>query len=112
MRGMKYVLPLLLVLPLFFSGPVQPQADPTSRSSNQPVEPYRIAGNLYYVGANDVTSFLIATPDGLILIDGGFAETVPTIRDSVRKLGFKMEDVKILLNSHAHFDHAGGLAAI
>lgn len=112
MRGMKYVLPVFLVLRLFFSGPAQPQADPTSRSWNQPVEPYRIAGNLYYVGANDITSFLIATPDGLILIDGGFAETVPIIRDSVRKLGFKMEDVKILLNSHAHFDHAGGLAAI
>ncbi|HYX26325.1 MAG TPA: subclass B3 metallo-beta-lactamase, partial [Thermoanaerobaculia bacterium] len=83
-----------------------------SRSWNQPVEPYRIVGNLYYVGATDITSFLIATPEGLILIDGGFAETVPIIRESVKKLGFKMEDVKILLNSHAHFDHAGGLAEL
>ncbi len=79
---------------------------------NQPVEPFSILGNLYYVGASDVTSFLVATPEGHILIDGGFTETVPLIRDSVAKLGFKLEDVKILLNSHAHFDHAGGLAQL
>jgi metallo-beta-lactamase class B len=109
---MKHVLLALLLLPVLWNGPAHAQADPTSRSWNQPVEPYRIVGNLYYVGATDITSFLIATPAGLILIDGGFAETVPIIRDSVKKLGFKMEDVKILLNSHAHFDHAGGLAEI
>lgn len=88
------------------------QADETSRSWNQPVEPFRIAGNLYYVGASDVTSYLIATPEGHILLDGGFAETAPLIRESVKKLGFKMEDVKILLSSHAHYDHAGGLAPL
>jgi metallo-beta-lactamase class B len=110
-RGMKRLL-LLLVLPLLSAGLAHAQADPTSRSWNQPVEPYRIAGNLYYVGASDITSFLISTPAGLILIDGGFAETVPIIRENVRKLGFRMEDVKILLNSHAHFDHAGGLAEL
>jgi metallo-beta-lactamase class B len=88
------------------------QKDPTSRSWNQPVAPFRIAGNLYYVGASDITSFLIATPAGHILIDGGFEETAPLIRDSVKKLGFKLEDVKLLLNNHSHFDHAGGLAAL
>lgn len=88
------------------------QADPTSRSWNQPVEPFRIAGNLYYVGANDIASYLIATPAGHILLDGGFVETVPIIRESVKKLGFKIEDVKILLNTHAHYDHAGGLAEL
>jgi metallo-beta-lactamase class B len=112
---MKRLLPLslaLLVLLVPSVRPIHAQADPTSRSWNQPVEPYRIAGNLYYVGASDITSFLVSTPAGLILIDGGFAETVPIIRENVRKLGFKMEDVKILLNSHAHFDHAGGLAEL
>jgi metallo-beta-lactamase class B len=79
---------------------------------NQPVEPFRIAGNVYYVGASDVTSYLIATPKGLILIDSGFRETVPLIRKSIVKLGFKFEDVKIILNSHAHYDHAGGLAEL
>lgn len=98
-------------MPLLASGPAHSQAS-GSGSMNQPVAPYRILGNLYYVGASDVTSFLVATPAGLILIDGGFAETVPMIRKNVETLGFKMEDVKILLNSHAHFDHAGGLAAI
>lgn len=88
------------------------QADPQSRASNQPVEPYRIAGNLYYVGASDVTSFLIATPEGLILLDGGFAETAPQIEANVAKLGFKLTDVKYLLLTHAHMDHAGGLAAL
>ncbi len=88
------------------------QADPTSRSWNQPVEPYRIVGNLYYVGASDITSYLITTPEGHILLDGGFVETAPIIEASIKKLGFKLEDVKILLSSHAHFDHVGGLAEL
>jgi metallo-beta-lactamase class B len=88
------------------------QADPTSRSWNQPVEPYRIAGNLYYVGASDITSYLITTPEGNIVLDGGFAETAPMIAANIQKLGFKVEDVKILLSTHAHFDHAGGLAEL
>ena len=79
---------------------------------NQPVKPFRIAGNLYYVGASDVTSYLIATPKGLILLDGGFAETVPQVETNIQALGFKLSDVKVLLNSHAHFDHAGGLAEL
>jgi metallo-beta-lactamase class B len=86
------------------------QADPTSRSWNQPVEPYKIVGNLYYVGASDIASFLIATPEGHIILDAGFEETVPIIRDNVKKLGFKIEDVKTLIIGHAHFDHVGGLA--
>jgi len=88
------------------------QSDPTWRSWNQPVPPFRIIGNVYYVGASDVTSYLITTPKGHILLDGGFVETAPMIRDNIRKLGFKPEDVKYLLNSHGHFDHAGGLAQL
>ena len=88
------------------------QADPTSRAWNQPVAPFRIIGNLYYVGATEIASFLIATPQGHILLDGGFVETAPQIEQNIAQLGFKLEDVKILLNSHAHFDHAGGLAEL
>ncbi len=88
------------------------QSDPTWRSWNQPVEPFRIVGNIYYVGASDITSFLITNPKGHILLDGGFVETAPQIRDNIRKLGFKLEDVKYLLSSHAHSDHAGGLAEL
>jgi metallo-beta-lactamase class B len=106
--------PALLGLALLTLVPTlaRAQADPASRAMNQPVEPYRIAGNLYYVGASDVASYLIATPAGLILLDGGFVETVPLIEANVTKLGFKLADVKILLASHAHYDHVGGLAAL
>lgn len=109
---MRRLLPLLCVLWLLYPVLACAQADPTSRSWNQPVEPFRIAGNLYYVGASDITSYLIATPEGHVLLDSGFEETVPLIRESLKKLGFKLEDVKILLNSHAHYDHAGGLATL
>jgi metallo-beta-lactamase class B len=102
----------LLPLILFAALPLFAQPDPVSRSWNQPVEPFRIAGNLYYVGASDVTSFLITTPQGHILLDGGFEETAPMIVANVRRLGFRIEDVRLLLNSHAHYDHAGGLAAL
>jgi Zn-dependent hydrolases, including glyoxylases len=88
------------------------QADPTSRSWNKPVPPFQIIGNLYYVGATEVGSFLITTRQGHILLDGGFVETARQIKRNIAQLGFKLEDVKILLNSHAHFDHAGGLAEL
>src|SRR5262245_23408515 len=88
------------------------QKDPLSRSWNQPVEPFRIIRNIYYVGASDVTAYLIATPKGHIVIDGGLEETAPMILKNVEKLGFDPHDIRILLNSHAHYDHAGGLAAL
>ena len=88
------------------------QADETSRSWNKPVAPFRIAGNLYYVGAIEITSYLITTPEGHFLLDGGFVETAPQIEHNIAELGFKLTDVKFLLNSHAHYDHAGGLAEL
>ncbi|HKY43045.1 MAG TPA: subclass B3 metallo-beta-lactamase [Pyrinomonadaceae bacterium] len=88
------------------------QPDEQSRSWNQPVKPYRIIGNVYYVGATEVSSFLITTPNGHILLDSGFYETVPQIRKNVAELGFRFADIKILINSHAHYDHAGGLALL
>jgi metallo-beta-lactamase class B len=88
------------------------QPTPLFRSWNQPRPPFRIAGSLYYVGMSQVTSLLITTPQGHILIDGAFAESAASILENVRKLGFKPEDIKILLSTHAHLDHAGGLAAI
>jgi metallo-beta-lactamase class B len=74
--------------------------------------PFRISDDVYYVGASDVTSFLIVTDAGLILTDGGFEQTAPQIEANIKTLGFDIKNVKILLNSHAHFDHAGGLAAL
>lgn len=77
-------------------------------TGNQRVKPFKIIGNLYYVGMNDVAAYLFATPEGNILIDSTFEQTVPKIRESIEELGFKMRDIKILLNSHAHIDHVGG----
>ncbi len=77
-----------------------------------PFPAFRIAGNLYYVGTEDLASYLIATPDGLILINSDVVSDVPLIEKSVRSLGFHFKDIKILLISHAHFDHCAGSAAI
>jgi metallo-beta-lactamase class B len=82
------------------------------RGGQQPAEPFRIAGNFYYVGANDVTSFLITGPEGHVLLDGGYPGTAPMIVASIATLGFDIKDVKVLLNSSPHGDHAGGLAAL
>ena len=82
------------------------------RGGQKFAEPFRIAGNLYYVGANDVTSFLITGPQGHVLIDGGYPRTAPMIMSSIKRLGFDIRDVKVLLNSEPHFDHAGGLGEI
>lgn len=75
-------------------------------------EPFRIAGNFHYVGANDVAAFLITGPEGHVLIDGGYPGTPPLIIASIAELGFDIRDVKLLLNSEPHSDHAGGLAAL
>jgi metallo-beta-lactamase class B len=82
------------------------------RAWAEPREPFHVVGDIYSVGSAEVTSFLITSPKGHVLIDGGFSETAPQIVRNIDKLGFKLEDVKVLLSSHAHFDHAGGLAEL
>jgi len=77
-------------------------------AQNAQFPPHKIIGNVYYVGTESLSSFLVTTPAGHILIDSVFERTVPTIQDSVQKLGFKFEDIKILLGSHAHGDHQEG----
>src|ERR1700742_1242292 len=77
-----------------------------------PIAPFHIAGNLYYVGSKDLASYLIVTPKGDILINSSLEASVPLIKKSVEKLGFKFADIKILLISHAHFDHDAGSAEI
>jgi len=81
-------------------------------ASEEAFPAHRVIGNVYYVGSKDLATYLIATPEGHILINSGFEETVPLIRDSVESLGFKMRDVKVLLASHAHSDHVAGHAAL
>jgi len=77
-----------------------------------PVPPRQLAGNVYYVGAIGVSSYLITTPEGHILLDTGFAETAPLILRGVEQLGFKPADIRFILSSHAHIDHVGGHALL
>ena len=89
------------------------QRNGTERAEwNQPIEPFRIIGNIYYVGVTGVASYLIATPKGHVLLDGGLPETAPIIEKNIASLNFRIQDVKYLLNSHAHYDHCGGLSAL
>lgn len=76
----------------------------------RPIKPFHIIGNVYYVGSEGLAAYLITTPDGAILLDGTMEANVPAIEANIKALGVKLSDVKILLNSHAHFDHADGLA--
>src|SRR5215211_3820243 len=105
--GMRGVLGLLLVAcficALFISNNKSAQNDWT-----EPFPAFRIAGNLYYVGTKGLASYLVTTPEGHILINSDMEANVPLIRASMESLGFKFDDIKILLISHAHWDHCGG----
>jgi metallo-beta-lactamase class B len=83
-----------------------------STDLNAPQTPFRIYGDTYYVGTHGVASILIASEKGLVLIDGDLAQSVPQIVANIRTLGFRVQDVKLILNTHVHCDHAGGIAAL
>lgn len=100
--------PLLLALCILAFG----RANGQPSNWMEPMPPFKIAGNLYWVGSKDLASYLVTTPEGHILINSSFEESVPLIRASIEKLGFKFTDVKILLINHAHSDHCAGSAEI
>lgn len=77
-----------------------------------PFEPFQLIGNIYYVGTDGIAVYIIKTSQGLILMDTALPESTGMIKDSMAKLGFKVADIKYILNSHAHFDHTGGFAEI
>jgi metallo-beta-lactamase class B len=81
-------------------------------SWNEAHEPFRVFGNTYYVGVSGLSSVLVASDKGLILLDGALPQSAPLIDANIRKLGFRTEDIRLIVNSHAHFDHAGGIAAL
>jgi len=109
MKIRKFVCGIALLFSLAFTVRLAAQLP---REWTTPFPPFRIAGNLYYVGSADLASYLIATPKGLILINGNLTSSPPLIRESVEALGFRFSDITILLISHAHFDHCAGSAEI
>ena len=94
-----------LALALTLSAPAFAQAN-----WNKPAEPFHVIDNIYYVGTEGLGAYLFTGEEGHVLLDGATPEGAAVIKANIAKLGFKLSDVKILLNSHAHFDHSGGLA--
>lgn len=109
MRSFKFSIFFVLAAILAFSSNLLAQANPEWL---RPFPAFRIAGNLYYVGSEDLASYLIVTPQGDILINSNLEQSVPLIEKSVESLGFHFTDIKILLISHAHYDHCAGSAEI
>ena len=110
----KVILSAFTVLaPMLLAAAVHAQPPPGMPAEwTTPIAPFRIAGNLYYVGSKDLASYLIVTPKGDILINSSLENSVPLIRSSVEQLGFRFKDIKILLISHAHGDHDAGSAEV
>ena len=79
---------------------------------NVPQKPFRIFGNTYYVGTAELSAILVTGDDGLVLLDAALPQSAPLIATSIEALGFELSDVRLIVNSHTHFDHAGGIAAL
>lgn len=104
---------LLTSLGTFGASALAPAQTPEQRLLwNEPADPFRIIGNVHFVGTGELAAYLITSKNGHILIDGAMPESADQIVSNIRRLGYRIEDVEILLNSHAHMDHAGGLAQL
>src|SRR5438046_8801969 len=103
------LIPLLLSASVAFASPVLAQNDP---NWTRPFPPFRLIGNIYWVGSYDLSTYLITTPQGNILINTGVGDTAKRIKASVEQLGFKITDTKILTATHGHFDHVAGMAEL
>jgi metallo-beta-lactamase class B len=101
-----------LLLPLSLAGAQRASACPSCAEWNAPQRPFRIFGDTYFVGTHGLSAILVTSPAGHVLIDGALPESAPLIRANIEALGFRIGDVKMILNSHAHFDHAGGIAEL
>jgi len=109
----KLVIALVALLPLAGTAQAQTPKDLLAAllvKWNTPTEPFRMIGNVYYVGTDGLASYLITSPQGHILVDTVMPEATSQIKANIEKLGFKVADIKYLLNTHAHIDHTGGLA--
>src|SRR3954468_9571655 len=112
---MRLVVALVALLPLTGAAQAQTLKDLMATYTaawNEPTEPFKIIGNVYYVGTNGLASYLITSPQGHILVDTVMPGATSQIKGNIEKLGFKITDIKYLLNTHAHIDHTGGLAEL
>ncbi len=103
---------VFLLLCLTFGLAAQPAASLAPEEWSRPFAPFRIAGNLYYIGTWDLACYLIVTPAGNIVINTGLPDSVPQIQSNIEKLGFRLADTKILTATHAHWDHVAGMAKL
>ena len=103
---------MLTPLALLLAAPAAAQDAQQRIVWNRPASPFRLIGNVHYVGTEGLSAFLITSSAGHVLIDGALPESAPLILASIRRLGFRPRDVKYLLLNHAHYDHSGGLAAL
>src|SRR3982074_3075893 len=103
------LLSLLMFGSLALASPVLAQSDP---NWTRPFPPFRIIGNIFWVGSYDLSTYLITTPQGNILINTGVADTAKQIKANVEQLGFKLTDTKILTATHGHFDHVAGMSEL
>lgn len=107
-----FVLALTLLIPQSTLRPDPDNPCASCAAWNRPIEPFRLFGNTYYVGTEGLSSLLITSDSGHILLDGGLTQSAAVIDRNIRTLGFRTEDVKYILASHEHFDHVGGIAAL
>ena len=105
---------IILLSGIYLSSFAQKVTEPTDTPADwsKPYPPFRIAGNLYYVGTYDLGCYLITTSKGNILINTGLANSEKIIENNIKELGLKLADTKILLTTQAHFDHMGAMAAL
>ncbi len=95
---------------MFLPAPTFSQYESMIKEWNQPFKPFKIIGNIYYVGTSSLGCYIIKTNAGLILLDTALQESSPIVRANIESLGFKLKDVKVMISSHAHFDHVAGHA--
>ena len=112
-RSGKLAVLLLLILAGYASAH-SPDAITCSscKAWNEPQQPFQVYGNTYYVGTRELSAILVTSPKGHVLLDAALPPSAPLTEQNIKTLGSKLEDVKLILNSHAHFDHAGGIAAL
>lgn len=106
----KYLKVVFAIIVLFTLPREAATAQAQSNEWNRPFKPFRIIGNIYYVGTNNLACYVIKTNAGLILLDTAMEESAPIVRANIETLGFQLKDIKIMLASHAHFDHVAGHA--